>query len=102
MKLTHKVCIYVPIIGTDYTYAHTVARDLCALYGGCTTVEAKGYWTNPSGECIADALLIATSWTDSDTMARQYVAFLQLVARIKKDLGQSSMAYEADNQLWLF
>jgi hypothetical protein len=100
--LRHKVVAYVPIVGDDYSYAHNIARELCTLYGGCTTIEAKGYWNNPEGECIADSLLMLTCWTDTEMMQRNYPAFITLMERIKSDLGQSSVAFEADNQLWLF
>jgi hypothetical protein len=69
---------------------------------GCTTVEANGYWLSPTDEMIADKLLIVSSWTDSATMAMQYVSFVALVEKVKTDMAQQSIAFEADNQLWLF
>lgn len=101
-ELNHKVAIYVPIVNDDCNPAHIVAHTLCTLYGGATSSEYRGYWLNSKGEMIEDRIVIVYSYTDSHKLASSYNAIMQLVAHLKVTLGQESVSYDIDSQLYFF
>lgn len=97
-----KASIYLPsesngaLIDTDKRWQEFryVARRLSEEFGGCTSVEAYGWWANNEGELIAEHVTILYSLVDENEVeVRKSTASVlrELAEHVKAVLNQQSV-----------
>ncbi len=103
------VAIYVPSTEDGRPIAQTefakrtdqTARQLSAMFGGCTVIPAGGYWIDPNGQLIHERINIARAATDPATLAAHYDPLVDLIGQYGRYWRQTTMAADIGGQLLL-
>ena len=97
-----KASIYLPsesngeVINTDKRWQESryTMRRLSEEFGGCTSIEAYGWWANPEGELIGEHVTIIYSLVDANEVeVRKSTASVlrELAEHVKAVLNQQSV-----------
>ena len=102
----HKVAIYVPgtrgdKIRDNSDFVQTVKRDLCKMFGGCTTVRGEGSWVDDNGNVIDEVTTIVYAFTNADALQENGEKILDVCRMLRDELKQSCVGFEIDSDFYL-
>lgn len=97
--LSHRVDIYVPC-NNGYSTADHVARSLCAVFGGATAQDVKGYWLDAKGALVKDDIVLVYAHCTAKDLEKNRVYVKALCHKVKIDEAQQSVAYAVDTSMF--
>lgn len=106
LSASHKIAIYVPgtcgeKVRDNSDYVQVVKRNLCSLFGGCTTIHGEGSWVDESGNVIDEITTIVYAFTNGDTLRRNGEKLLDVCRMLRDDLEQTCVGFEIDRDFYL-
>jgi len=102
--LENRVTFYVPStknVGTPLTKSekkaliNRICNTFADSFGGCTTINASGYFKSKAGKLIRESITLVTSYHEVSTQAALEIV-IPLAKKIKEEYGQESIALETE------
>lgn len=92
--------IYVPKEVGDSTIIKDTERRMNSVFGGSTTIDGNGSWTNDRGEVINEEVTIVYSFADERKWLPHVVHQVgkDMSNLVKVELKQETVLYAVDNK----
>jgi len=76
-------------------------KKLSELFGGYTSIEAKGGWVTDRGELIKENVVRVVAFADLKRYKEKQNELLKWLEKKKKEWKQEALAYEFEGDLYL-
>lgn len=76
-----------------------VLNKFADLFGGATSMEAKGAWKNGSGILVVEPIVLVYSFTDEEGLAKHRRGVEQFARLIAAEMQQECVSVEIDGEL---
>ena len=109
-SLPHSVSVVVPsTIDADSMMevseveatVNSVVRDMSLLFGGATATKGRGGWVSSDAGLVTEDVTIVESNTNESALNAHIKTVVTMCLRLKKDMGQESIALKVDGRLYL-
>lgn len=104
---TSKIEVYVPTVGGDgqplpleiaYRWRDHVAHAFTELFGGCTCVNASGYYRNMFGNIVMEDVFLVYAYTANEQASLGYSRVVTLAKRLCEGLRQECVLIVFDGE----
>lgn len=105
-SLTTKIAIYVPStcnIDTPINNVYMVEKTavfLSDIFGGCTAIEASGYWIDSNKKLIKEKPVVVYAYTTEEKAQEAEEKIISYVMDMKKEMNQECISVEYNNRLY--
>ena len=91
--MSSKIEMYVPTVDGDgqalpleiaYRWRDHVAHTLTELFGGCTCVQASGYYRNTKGNVVMEDVNVVYSYTENVNMTMMNLSHHRVIELAKR------------------
>jgi hypothetical protein len=107
--LANRMVLYIPStanVNQSITQEHAeqwveaALRLLSTLFGGATAIRAVGSWVSHSDTLVTENVTIVYAFAD-ELSTKKLTAVKQFALKLKRELGQESVAVEVNGKLYL-
>ena len=105
--MSSKIEMYVPTVDGDgqalpleiaYRWRDHVAHTFTELFGGCTCVQASGYYRNTKGNVIMEDVNVVYSYTEKEQADLSHRRVIELAKRLCAGLRQECVLVVYDGK----
>lgn len=102
-----KVALYVPSTldrtkATDNTQeVQQAARWMAKHFGGCTTLQASGYWIDDAGALVVERPMVVYSFAPVDVVTLAVADLWAYAEQLRERMGQDCISLEINGNLYL-
>jgi hypothetical protein len=103
--LDHSIKLYIPsTIETNKPADNSKQVDqaiklLSSLFGGATSYEAIGAWTDQAGELVKEKITIVQSFATAEQVEENIMDVVKHAQNLKNEMSQEAISLEYDGKL---
>jgi hypothetical protein len=103
--LDHSIKLYIPsTIETNKPADNSKQVDeamklFSSLFGGATSYEAVGAWTDQGGKLVKEKIVVVQSFATAKQVDENIMAVIKHAQHLKNEMSQEAISLEYDNKL---
>lgn len=103
--LDHSIKLYIPSTvetnkpADNSKQVEEAMRLFARLFGGATSYEAVGAWTDQAGELVKEKIIVVQSFATAQQVDDHIMEVVKHAQNLKNEMSQEAISLEYDNKL---